>query len=64
MTIKEASKELNIPEQALRIGIQRGSFSEFAKCWKNKGNRFRYYINRELLNKYLGREVKCLGKDI
>ncbi len=50
--IREASEMLGLPEQSLRIAIQRGAFPQFATCWKNKKH-YQYYINMGLLKKYL-----------
>ena len=53
VTIQEAAKLLEIPEQCLRIGLQQDRFP-FGHAIKTSTNRYTYYINRRRLLDYLG----------
>lgn len=52
--IKEAAKLLDIPEQTLRVGLQRGLFP-FGEAVK-QSERYTYYINRKRLERWIGGE--------
>ena len=53
--VSEAAKQLGMSAQGLRIALQRGKFTYFGEAWKND-EKWTYYINRNRLNEYLGRE--------
>lgn len=53
VTIQEAAKMLDIPEQCLRIGLQQDRFP-FGHAIKSSERRYTYYINRRRLLEYLG----------
>lgn len=53
VTIQEAARLLDIPEQCLRVGLQQGKFS-FGHAIKSSPHRYTYYINRKRLDVYLG----------
>lgn len=53
VTIKEAAKILDIPEQCLRIGLQQGRFP-FGHAIKSSERRYTYYIHKNRLDTYLG----------
>lgn len=54
LTIKEAAQRLDLPEQAVRVWVQRGcSFGEVIFDKKSRNGRRTYYINSERLEKYL-----------
>lgn len=56
VTIQDAAKLLDIPEQHLRVALQQGKFSSFGHAIKSSEKRYAYYINRERLYKYLNCE--------
>lgn len=54
LSTKEASRLLGLPEQTLRVFIQCGKFSEFAKAIKiGDSKHWTYYINAPRLYEYL-----------
>lgn len=54
VSIKEAAKKLDIPEQGLREWIKKGcSFGTVIHDMKSKHGRRTYYINSERLERYL-----------
>lgn len=54
LTIRETSKRLDLPEQALREWLKRGCpFGEVVHDKKSRNGRRTYYINSERLEKYL-----------
>lgn len=55
LTIKEAAKRLDLPPQALREWIKRGTcgFGEVVHDMKSKHGRRTYYISSERLDAYL-----------
>lgn len=61
ITVEEASKILNIPPQAIRIGLQRGLFN-FGIAQKSSDDRkqYAYYILKERVEKYAkGEDMIC-----
>lgn len=59
VTIAEAARILQIPEQSLRIWLQSGNcpFGNVLIDKKGRYGRRTYYINRELLERYLRGEL-------
>lgn len=53
VTIQEASKLLDMPEQMLRVGLQQDRFP-FGTAVRSSEHRFTYYIHRGRLYEYLG----------
>jgi len=54
LTIKEAAQRLDLPEQAVRVWVQRGCpFGEVVHDKKSRHGRRTYYINSERLERYL-----------
>lgn len=61
ISVEEAAKMLNMPPQAVRIGLQRGLFN-FGIAQKSKENKkqYAYYIFRERVEKYIkGEDMIC-----
>ena len=52
ITIAEAAQKMGVPEQFLRIGLQRGKF-DFGVALQMSGKRYTYYINEEKFERYL-----------
>ena len=48
----EASKMTGIPEQAIRVQMQRGLL-DFGSCTRLTGSRYAYYIMRKKVEKYV-----------
>lgn len=57
MTIKEASKEMEISEQFLRILIRKGNFSWATATQIKDGGRWTYFINEAAFRKYMDGEL-------
>lgn len=55
VTVKSASQQLGIPEQAVRVLMRRGKL-QIGIAEQISGYRYSYYISQELVDKYLGKE--------
>lgn len=53
MTIKDASKEMGISEQFLRILIRKGNFNWATATQIKEGSRWTYFINERAFRKYM-----------
>lgn len=53
MTIKDASKEMGISEQFLRILIRKGKFHWATATQIKEGSRWTYFINERAFRKYM-----------
>ena len=59
VTTKEAATLLGIPEQSLRLWLQKGApFGEVMIDKRNKYGRRTYYICKERLERYIKGEIK------
>ena len=59
--VKKAAEILNIPEQRIRIGLQRGLYP-FGFAYQNEGSsQYIYDINLELVKKYKNGELELKG---
>jgi len=53
ITIKEASKLLNIPTQQLRLMLQSEKYPELGFCFKRPySNQYKYYITKDNILKF------------
>lgn len=55
ISVKEAADQLGMAEQAVRILVQR-KILPIGEAVRYKGNNYTYYIQQELLDKYLGKK--------
>lgn len=56
VTVKSASRQLGIPEPAVRVLMRRGKLP-IGIAETMTGERYTYYISQELIDKYLGKNV-------
>lgn len=60
MLVSEASKQLGMNTQTLRLGLQQRLFP-FGEAVKTSENRYTYHINPVALQKYLDGELVCVN---
>lgn len=53
MTIKQASRQMQISEQFLRVLIRRGKFEWATATQIRDGGRWTYWINEEAFKRYM-----------
>ena len=59
--VKKAAEMLNVPEQKIRIGLQRGLYP-FGFAFQNEGStQYTYEINLELVKRYKNGELELNG---
>lgn len=61
MLVSEASKQLGMNTQTLRLGLQQRAFP-FGTAIKTSENRYTYHINPKALERYLEGELSCVGE--
>lgn len=55
MLVSDAAKQLGMSTQTLRLALQQNLFP-FGTAIRTSENRYTYYINPKILDKYLGGE--------